>query len=126
VSKQRECSNCDVHDIWDRALYLDAEGNVTTYYNAVTTMESVICLACKHLQSLGPANDTAPEVAIEKRAAELSRVPAGAFVTSDAQSGWYCNAEDLDPPPWPHCPDAWAGWLAREISEHDASEGEGA
>jgi hypothetical protein len=84
---------------------------------------AIECMDCGEWLPMGKANDTAPEVTIEKRAAELSRVPAGAFVTSDAQSGWYCNAKDFDPPPWPHCPDAWAGWLARLISEHDASEG---
>jgi hypothetical protein len=80
------------------------------------------CWACKEWLALGKANDASEAVQIEKRAAELALIPAGAFVTSDAQSGWYCSANDLDLPPWPHCPDAWAGWFARCIAEHDDKE----
>jgi hypothetical protein len=77
---------------------------------------SLWCSLCRDYVSLGPANDVGCEVEI--RAAELSRVPRGAFVTSDAQSGWYCGEKDFDPPPWPHCPDAWSGWLAHHITSH--------
>jgi hypothetical protein len=79
---------------------------------------AIECMDCGEWLPLGPA--TTVGVEHEIRAAELSLVPAGAFVTSDAQSGWYCAAKDLDPPPWPHCPDAWAGWLAFQIIEHTA------
>lgn len=44
------------------------------------------CWNCKKWLSLGPANDACEAVQIEKRAAKLALVPAGAFVTSDAQS----------------------------------------
>lgn len=72
---------------------------------------------CGHWLSLGPANIT-PEVEVEIRAAKLAVQPAGTYVTSDAQSGWVCHEQDLDPP-WPHCPDAWAGYLARCIATHE-------
>ena len=84
------------------------------------------CLDCGAWLPLGPSRDDGPhaeQVAIEVRAAELSVQPAGTYVTSDAQSGWVCHAKDYDPPPWPHCPDAWSGYLARCIATHDEQQG---
>lgn len=72
------------------------------------------CLACGYNFPLGPANDT-PEVLVEVRAAELALTKPGAFVSNDAWSGFDAHKSNDDPPPWPECPDAWAGWLSREM-----------
>jgi hypothetical protein len=88
-----------------------------------------ICWACGAWLPLGPANDTAPEVAIEKRAAEIAQ--------DIERMGWTVLRRDsLEFAGWNG--DGWSAWegalldpkylagcLARLISEHDASEGEG-
>lgn len=75
------------------------------------------CEACGEVVPLGPSDEE--PVAVEVRAAKLAVQPAGTYVSADAQSGWVCAVNDCDPPPWPHCPDAWSGWLAHEIKMHD-------
>lgn len=68
------CAYCESTETWDRALYLDARGEVTTYRERVLVMESRVCLVCKEWQPLGPANDVGVEHEI--RAAEISIIRA--------------------------------------------------
>lgn len=82
------------------------------------------CLDCGTWLPLGPSADDSEAVRIEIRAAELARLKAGAFVTGDVWSGWDAHRNNYDPPPWPYCPDAWAGYLARCIVTHEREVGE--
>ena len=88
-----------------------------TVLNEEHMWHQVWCAWCGEWLPLGAANDEPEAVRVEIRAAELSRLNAGAFVTGDAWSGWDAHAKNYDPPPWPHCPDAWAGYLARQICQ---------
>jgi hypothetical protein len=61
----RICELCGSNNVWDRALSLDASGNVTTPPAEVIVVRSRVCLTCNQSQSLGPANDRALAVTQE-------------------------------------------------------------
>lgn len=125
----RECQYCGAHNVWDRVLYLDATGNVTTYPARVTEVEGVVCLSCKQPQPLGPSNDTGVEHEI--RAAEIAANVADYrasgrlhVITIDEDIGWRVGVRDYDRP-WA-LPCQFAGYLARCIDTHESfAEGGG-
>jgi hypothetical protein len=82
--------------------------------------ETDICVDCGEWFGLGKANDTAPEVAIERRAAELVAFPSDQTILEWAGERNYIEGHEM-----PTSFGGQSGWLAAAISEHDASEGEG-
>jgi len=80
------------------------------------------CSKCGDVVPQEKANDDPEAVRVEVRGTELAAQTKGTYCNSDAWSGYFCALNDLDPPPWPHCPDAWAAWLAFAIENHDHEE----
>jgi hypothetical protein len=113
---KRRCVYCRAHNVWDRVLYLDAIGNVTTYPARVMEMGSVICLSCKQLQPLGESNDAGERVEIELLAATYAaewddegHVPGCDRFESCPRNGVTNGFCDI----------CQTYWLAREIVMHD-------
>lgn len=89
---------------------------------------AVVCIFCREWLPIGQSNDEDPRVAVEIRAAEIAAGvkpavnPAIAYAAScgydDKQTpfAWGCG--------WVGLENAWlAGYLAREIVEHDKEAG---
>lgn len=127
----RKCIYCGSRDVWDRVLYLDAIGEVTTYPAAKMYVESVICLACNQLQPLGNSDEHAsPEVRDEIRAAEIAANLTG---SGCEMSYLECCGFNDEPPALRgggslllDTSSVRAGYLARAIVEHELErEGRG-
>ena len=86
----------------------------------IVTVEQFRCLDCGEWLSLGPSNDSPPEVAIEIRATTLAEVYCGdvADFTQTEWAGWNLDEQhsagefDLSSPDWQ------AGYLAFFIDMH--------
>jgi hypothetical protein len=75
-----------------------------------------VCLLCRSPLGLGDSNDTPAAVRIEIEAARLAQLQGSTYVSNDAWSGFDAHKRGWEPVP---THDAQAGWLAREIIEHD-------
>ncbi len=87
------------------------------------------CITCQAWLSLGPSNDEPPQVQIEMRAAEIAAEP-GQQLTGPEIEGWHLYGGLMTvsghvlftTDGWLGEHGRWAGYLARCISTHGASD----
>jgi hypothetical protein len=90
---------------------------------------ALVCQHCGEWLSLGPSNDSPPEVQVEIRAAEIAATYPGArsgVFSWEERTGWVNHAWSQDPA----SDSELAGYLARTIATHpdadtDATRREG-